>query len=269
MGESMLGRHGTRIGILVVFALAIAGTVGASVAGGERTQYGTLIVSLDGGFSPLKLHRDRPTPVAVRLEGGLATSDRKPLPRVTRVELQLPTRGILSTRGLPRCTASRLRNAREGEALAECGRALVARGALEADMALPHMEPFRIHGRLLAFNTRLHGRPALLVHVSASNPPTVLVLPFVIRRRGGGLGTALAANLAPSLGPWPRLAHFEMTLFRRYRSGGHRRSYLSASCPIPRYLTAGFVSFARLTFTLAGGQRVSTSITRGCRAPKW
>jgi hypothetical protein len=57
-----------------------------------------------------------------------------------------------------------------------------------------------------------------------------------------------------------------MSLYRRYTYEGKRLSYLSATCPIPKIVTAGFASFAKATFTLVDGHRISTSITRSCRA---
>lgn len=54
-------------------ALAIAVVV-AGPAGAERAESGDLIVSLDGGITPIKLPRDRQAPVAVRLAGGSAPS---------------------------------------------------------------------------------------------------------------------------------------------------------------------------------------------------
>jgi hypothetical protein len=245
----------------------LGGALWAGVAHAERTQHGNLIVSLDGGLAPLKLPRDRAAPVAVHLEGGLRTADDSPLPRVTRVELELPGPGVLSTRGLPICPPRRLRNAKAGEALAACGQALVGRGSLEAEVLVPSQAPFTMHALLLAFNGRVGGQRAVIFHLSATDPPTVAVVPFLIRHRSGGLGTALVANLSSALGPWPRFAQFAMTLSRRYTYRGQSRSYLSASCPIPPRLTAGFLSpFAKASFTLFGGRRVSTSITRGCRA---
>jgi len=57
-----------------------------------------------------------------------------------------------------------------------------------------------------------------------------------------------------------------MTFWRRFSYRGERRSYLNASCPLPQGFTVGFVSFARVTYTLAGGQRLSSEVTRSCRA---
>jgi hypothetical protein len=246
--------------------LALLGALAAGIARGERSQSGNLIISLDGRLSPLKLPRDRPAPVAMRLEGGLRTADGSLLPRVTKVELALPGQGVLTTRGLPTCPPRRLRNAKPPQALAACRPALVGRGRLEAEVAVPNQAPFTIDARLLAFNGRVDGHQAVILHAFAADPPTVAVVPFAIRHRRGRLGLALVADLAPSLGPWPRFAHFELTLSRRFTYRGRERSYLSASCPIPPRFTAGFFSLARATYTLAGGREVSTGIARSCRA---
>lgn len=246
-------------------ALALLGALGAGLAQGERSQRGDLIVSLDGGIAPLKLPRDRPRPVSVRLAGGLSSADGSLLPRVTRIELGLPERGVVSTRGLPACPLRRLRNTKNARALAVCGPALVGSGQVEAKVVLPEQPPFVVHARLLVFNGLVGGRRALLLHGFAARPPVSVVIPFYIRRPGGRFGTVMAARLPSALGPWPRLARFEMTLGRRYFYRGRERSFLSASCPIPRRFTAGFFSLAQATYTLAGGRQVSTAITRGCR----
>jgi hypothetical protein len=250
----------------VLVVLGLVGALGAGLAHGERTQHGNLIVALDGGLSPLKLPRDRPAPVSVHLDGGLQTADGGLLPRVTQVELGLPRQGVLSTRGLPTCPQRRLRNATSADARAACAGALVGSGRLEADVLLPNQNPFTIHADLLAFNGRVGGRRAVILHASAAKPPTVVVLPFVLRQREGRFGLAMVADLPPTLGPWPHFAHFEMTLSRRYAYRGQERGYLSASCPIPPRFTAGFFSFAKASFTLEDGTRVGTGIARGCRA---
>jgi hypothetical protein len=246
-------------------ALALLGAFGVGLAHGERSQQGDLIVSLDGGLSPLKLPRDRPAPVAVRLEGGLQTADGSLLPRVTRIALGLPGQGVLSTRGLATCDQRRLRNAKPPEALAACRPALVGHGRLEAQVVVPNQAPFTIRARLLAFNGRVGRHRAIFLH-AFSSPPTVSVLPFLIRPGSGRFGTALVGNLPAALGPWPHFAHFEITLSRRYEYRGRSRSYLNASCPIPPRFAAGFFSFARADLTLAGGRTIGTGIARGCRA---
>lgn len=252
---------------LAVFAVAVALVAGpADRVSGEQRQRGNLVVSLDGSLSPLRLPRDRPAPVAVRLEGGLRTDDGSPLPRVLRIELGLPPQGVLDARGLPACSPRRLRYATTHQALAACGPASVGSGRLDAQVLLPNQAPFTIHARLLAFNARIGGRPAVVVHGFAADPGTIAVLTFRVRRGRGRLGTRLVAELPRALGPWPRVARFQMTLGRRFTYRGERRSFISASCPLPPALRAGFFSLAEASFELAGGRSIETAITRGCRA---
>lgn len=255
-----------RAKILVTAAALLAAALLASFAHGERVQRGNLIVTLDGRFSPLALPRDRPAPVSVELDAGLETSDGSVLPRVTRVELGIPGQGVITTRGLPTCSPRQLRDATREKALEVCRSALIGQGRMLAQVKLPHQKPFVVRARLLAFNGKVRGRRAVIVHGISAKPPTSVVLPFLIRLRPGRFGTVLVAHLPRTLGPWPRFARFEVDLSRRYTYAGERLSYISASCPIPKRFSAGFFSFAKATFTLVGGRRVSTGIARSCRA---
>jgi hypothetical protein len=252
-------RRGAALALLAALALV-------AVAQGERVQRGNLIVRLDGRFAPLTLPRDHKAPVAVHLEAGLQTADGSILPRVTRVELGIPGQGAITTRGLPTCTPRQLRNTTTEKALALCRSALIGTGRMVAQVKIPNQSPFIVNARLLVFNGKVHGQRAVIVHGISTKPPTVVALPFLIELRSGKFGTVLVAHLPRDLGPWPRFAHFEMDLSRRYVSAGRHLSYLSASCPIPKRFTAGFFSFAKATFTLADGRQVSTGIARSCRA---
>jgi hypothetical protein len=251
---------------LVGMGALLAACLLASLAHGERAQRGNLIVTLDGKFTPLTLPRDQPAPVAVRLDAGLQTSDGSVLPRVTRVELGIPGQGVITTRGLPTCSPRRLRDATTEKALQTCRPALIGRGRMVAQVKIPHQAAFSVRARLLAFNGRVRGQRAVVVHGVSARPPTSVVLPFLFRLRPGRFGTVLVAHLPRTLGPWPRFARFEMDLFRRYVYRGRQLSYISATCPIPRRFSAGFFSFAKATFTLVDGRQVSTGIARSCRA---
>jgi hypothetical protein len=255
-----------RLTAATAIAALVIPAAGLDRASGEQTQRGTLISSLDGEARPLALPRDHPAPIAVHLEGRLRTTDGSLLPRVTKLEIGLPAQGVLSTRGLPVCPPRRLRDTKTSEAIAACHRALVGRGRLDALVVLPNQAPFPVHARLLAFNSRIGKRRVVLLHAGAGNPPTSSVLPLTVRSGSGRFGTVLVGRVSAALGPWPRLSRFEITLFRRYEYRGSARSYLSASCPIPPGLTAGFFSFARASYGFAGGTHLATGIARSCRA---
>lgn len=264
-GRASLHRTSAVAVVALAAAAALLALALADRASGERQQRGNLIFSLDGELAPLTLPRDRPAPISVHLAGSLRTDDGSTLPRVTRIELGLPSQGVLDARGLPACSPRRLRSTTTTQALAACRESLVGRGRLRADVVLPGQAPVAIDTKVLAFNARLAGQPAVVMHAFGEGVPVAVVIKFRIVRGDGRLGTTLVADLPRALGPWPRLARFDMTLFRRFEYRGERHSYLSASCPIPQALTAGFFSLARAGFRLAGGGHIGTAITRGCR----
>jgi hypothetical protein len=250
-------------GVLAALALVL----GSGPARGERSQTGNLIGALNGGISPLQLPRQRPAPVAVHLDGRIGTADGSPLPRVKQIKIELAGPGRLFTRGLPVCPRPRLRNANDRQALNRCGSALVGRGSLGAEVLIPNQAPFAILAHLLAFNGRTAaGRAAIWLHAFSSDPPISLVLPFVVHRGEGAFPTILVASLPRSVGPLPRLAVFRLGLFRRFSYRGQRRSYISATCPVPPSFTAGFLSFARATYSFAGNRQVRIESVRSCRA---
>lgn len=251
---------------LAVAFLALVALLGATLAHGERAQKGTLIVSLSGGISPLKLPRDRPAPVTVNLSGGIATSDASPLPRVNRIRLELAWRGRLDTRGLPVCPRARLRSSDSDRALEMCGGARVGEGRLYAKIFVPNQEPFGVRARLLAFNGKTEaGRPAVWVHAYAADPPISFVLPFTVRHQPGSFRTVLVTTIRRSVGPWPHVANFRISVAREFTYRGERHSYLNASCPVPRRFSAGFLSLARATYTFADGRKLRPQVVRSCR----
>jgi hypothetical protein len=246
-----------------VAALALQGGLAAA----ERSQDGNLIVTLNGGITPRKLPRHRPAPVAVHLAGRVLTADRSALPRVNWIRLELAWRGVLDTHGLPVCPRVRLLNAATWQALDRCGDAQVGRGGIFAQIFVPNQPPFDVHGELVAFNGRTKGgRPAVLVHAYSARPPVSFVIPFSVHHKSGSFRTVLITTIRRSVGPWPHVANFDISVSRRFSHNGVRRSYLSASCPVPKGFTAGFLSFARATYTFEGGDQITTESVRSCRA---
>lgn len=180
---------------------------------------------------------------------------------------RLAGRGALDAAGLPVCPRARLRNADSAQALRACGPALVGRGTIGAQVFLPHQAPFPLTSRLLAFSGRTrNGTTAIWVHAFSTNPPLSIVLPFLVHRHGPRLASVLTATVPRALGNLPHLSRFEIAFSRRFTHRGKRRSYISASCPVPPALTAGFPSFARATYTFADGRRLSVEAVRSCRA---
>jgi hypothetical protein len=252
--------------VIALAAIAAAAAITAPFAGAERSQVGNLIVSLNGGIHPLKLPRHEPAPVGVRLSGRVITADKTPVPRINWIRLELAWRGVLHTKGLPVCPQKRLAGRLSGQAIRACGPALVGRGKLYAEIFVPNQEPFGVTAHLLVFNGKTKaGRPEVLVHAFVPDPPVSFVIPFTVHKEGP-YRTVLITTIRKSVGPWPHVANFHVFVSRKFNYHGHRVSYLSASCPIPKGFTAGFLSFARATYTFEGGKQLRTESVRSCRA---
>jgi hypothetical protein len=255
----------------LVAASAIAALVlaclPAAPAGGETAGRAGVVVSLDGSIQPRRLPRDRFTPISLTLSGTVRGAEGATPPRLSRIEIAFGARGGLDTAGLPRCPVARLRNATGQQALDRCRGALVGRGTIEAEVPLNPEEPLVAHARVLAFNGRSAGRPAVWVHAYSASPPVSFVLPFYLRSvDDGAYGVLMRAPVAAALGRWPRLRAFDITLGRRYSAHGVRHSYLSASCPLPPRLHIGFFALARATYAFTPRPNLSTAILRSCRA---
>jgi hypothetical protein len=234
---------------------------------GERAQSGDLIIYLRGGVSPRTLPRDHSSPVSVRLQAGIRTANSVPLPRVTRISLELAYRGALDTNGLPVCGRRRLRALDTQDALAVCGPALVGSGNLYARVFVPSQAPFGLRARLLAFNGKTRqGRTAIWVLAYSHDPPVSFVLPFHVRRQSGPFRTVLVSVVPRDVGPWPHFAHFNMVVSRQFRFRGRVHSYLSASCPLPPRFSSGLLSLARATFSIENSPDLDVEAVRTCRA---
>ncbi len=258
-----LARHPVVLALVAVAAIAALVT---PLATAERSQVGNLIVSLNGGIHPRKLPRHDPAPVGVHLSGRVVTADKTPVPRVNWIRLELAWRGILHTKGLPVCPQSRLAGRLSAQAMRACGSALVGKGELSAEIFVPYQDPFGITAHLLVFNGKSKtGRPEVLVHAFTADPPVSFVIPFTVHKVSR-YKTILITTIRKSIGPWPHVADFHVAISRKFNYQGHRVSYLSASCPVPRGFTAGFLSFARATYTFEGGKQLRTESVRSCRA---
>lgn len=251
---------------LVALAALLALSAGSAraVSNGE----GDLRTRFEGGLSPATLPRSTPAPVAVRVEGGVATtsSDPEALPQLRRITVGINREGRLLDRGLPVCRARQIQPATEAGARAACGGAIVGSGHVIVQVRIPGQLPFLVHARLLAFNGPRHdGHKLIFAQAYARQPPGSFVLTFRVGRRAGTYGTVLSTSLPPPTRKWAYLTHFDLTLHRTYEYHGVRRSYVSAACAAPAGFSSVLFPFARASYSFATGQRLSMSVARTCR----
>jgi hypothetical protein len=254
-------------GRVLILALLLAAAL-ATLADAEVTQHHHLRVVMQGELAPKALPRSTAAPVAVSLGGDLSTTDGSDLPRLRTLRIEINRGGRLEEQGLPQCRLAQIAVATSDRALAACRGALVGSGSFHANIVLRGQAPYPTTGKLLLFNGRSGGKPVLFGHIYASRPfATSFVITFKIAERGHGtFGTVLSASLPEALGNWGYVTGIEMKLSRRYRYRGKRHSYLSASCPAPKGFGSVPFPLIKASFGFDGGRRLSSTLTRTCRA---
>jgi hypothetical protein len=250
-----------RISIPILIALLAVGWTAVSSA--ERIRDDGIEVRFDAGFAPHALPRTKPAPVKVQVHGQISTLDGSHPPPLRWLELEINRNGILAGKGLPVCKAPTLQSTSTQTALARCGDALVGKGSFKAQVALGR--EVISSGKILAFNSRRKGRPALLLHLFAGVPVRfTLVVPLVIGNLSKGqFGTVLRAKI-PRIGGIVSVTQIGLQLGRQYTYKGERRSYVSAACSAPRGFPGASFTFVKGKFRFEGHRPVTMNVTKDC-----
>jgi hypothetical protein len=256
-----VARNGKRLAATsLAFLVATIATASAVVVQQEGVR-----VTVLSQVMPYKLPRDKPAPIAVFVGGHLAAVGGGIPPQLERLRIHVNRNGLLQSRGLPVCHPHQVQPSTTERALLNCGSALIGSGQFWAHIILPGQEPYPTKGRLLIFNGRHRGRPALLAHIYTSNPfHSSFLVNFAIRRVSDGpYGTELTASLPETLGSWGYLDRIKLTLKRKYRLGNRQLSYFNASCPAPQGANVTAFPLAKATFFF-GDRRIAATVDKAC-----
>jgi len=235
------------------------------MAQAEVKRVGTLQVSFSGSVAPVKLPRTGLAPVTVQMGGKITTTDRSAPPKLERIILDINRHGVLSTRGLATCSLSKLNSITSAQAKKSCGDALVGHGNVTSRVSLPGQGAFASTGKLLAFNGKIKGKPAVLAQVSSGAPlPLTYVIGFEVKKASGTFGSSLVGTLPPIASEYGYISAFALSLGRNYESHGKKMSFASASCPAPAGFPGAVFTLARATYEFAGGLNVGSQLVRTC-----
>jgi DNA-binding beta-propeller fold protein YncE len=230
-------------------------------------QRGPVRVKFDGKLTPHALPRHGVAPVGIAVDTRISGTRGGTPPQLRRIAIEINRNGHLSAKGLPVCEEREIQPSTTAGARAACGGALVGEGHFAANVKLPEQSPFPSSGKVLAFNGRLHGKPAILAHIYGTQPaPTSYVLPFSIRESRGTYGTVLETSLPHATGNWGYVTGLKMNLRRSFRFRGRQHSYLSAGCPAPAGFPGAAFPLARTSFAFAGGMTLVSVLNRSCKA---
>jgi hypothetical protein len=239
----------------------------AALAQGEVVQSGPLRVKFSGAIAPQKLPRQRKAPIKVSVGTKIIPLNGKKAPQLRRLEIAINRNGVLDPTGLPICPLNEIQPSTTSDALRNCRRSLVGEGLFEAKVLLKGQASFPSKGKLYAFNSRVHGRPAILAHVYGAQPaPVSFTLVFEVHKAKGRLGTVLAADFPDVTAGSGYVKGLSMTLGKTFSFHGRRHSYFSASCPAPKGFSKVSFPFARATLSFTGGKQVGQTLTRSCGA---
>lgn len=248
-------------------AVAALSLLGATVASGEQARKGNIIINFHGSISPVKLPRKDLAPVGVQMGAKIKTEDGKSPPRLTKIILDINSHGLIDSKGLASCALGKLNNSSASRAKRVCGDAEVGSGNVTSRVALPGQPPFSSNGPLLAFNGRYKGKPAILAHVTSKGTLSITyVIIFVVKKTKGAFGTSLVANVPAIASGSGYISAFDLLLKRRYSLRGEKRSYVTASCPLPSGVNIASFSFARSTYVFEDGTKVASVLRRECKA---
>ncbi|HEV7482036.1 MAG TPA: hypothetical protein VGO13_02935 [Solirubrobacterales bacterium] len=261
---------------------AVSGALGAqssaadgrSSAGGSQGASASVVVqrrgvrvSFDGKLTPRALPRHGKGPVGIVVDAKIAATGGDDPPQLRRISIAINRNGQFSPQGLPVCRLDQIQPSTTEGALAACGSSLVGEGQFSANVKLPQQSPFPSAGKVLAFNGRIDGKPAILAHIYGTQPaPTSTVLPFLLRNGHGTYGTTLEASLPQATGSWGYVTGLRMSLRRRFTYRGKSHSYLSAGCPAPAGFRAAAFPLARTSFAFAGNLTLVSVLNQSCQA---
>jgi DNA-binding beta-propeller fold protein YncE len=251
---------------------------GAAASGGDRPrkrrrasaseviQHGDVRVSVDAVIAPRRLPRHRDAPIRFSLSARVLSTGESVPPQLRRISVEINRHGHLDGSGLPTCSLQQIQPATTAGALAACRRALVGEGRFSAKVLIAQQAPFPSAGKIVAFNGRWHGRPAILAHVYGSEPvPTSYTLPFTIGTvRKGAYGTVLSASLPHFTSKWGYVTGISLKIGRSFRSHGARRSYLAAACPAPAGFSVASFPLSRATLGFSGRKPITQTLVRSC-----
>lgn len=258
------GKNGKKGLLALVLGLTL---VFSGVALAETGEENGLKVKFHGSIAPVKLPRKALAPVGVQMGAKIKSTNGEQPPRLSKIILDINSHGVIDSKGLPVCSLGKLHNSSAERARRVCGDAEVGHGNVTSRVALPGQEAFSSNGPLLAFNGRYKGKPAIFAHVTSEGTLAITyVIIFVVKKTKGTFGTSLVADVPAIASGSGYISAFDLSLKRRFHVRGQKRSYVSASCPLPPGINISEFKFARSTYIFEDGTKISSELERPCKA---
>jgi hypothetical protein len=257
MRLKLKSQRGKAIAALVTL-IALGATATALAA---TVQAGNIVISIEGGITPTKLSKTKPTPITLKIEGSIKTADGSHVPPLQTLDLECDRHGQIYTKGLATCNPSKLQATTTEAALKACPSSLVGKGKVSAEIQLPEEAPFSAGGPLLIFNGPPQGaKPVLVMQVYAHVPAaTTFVTEGVIGKAHGIYGTSTLIKIPTIVAGQGSLTSFSATLHKTWSYKGKTQSLLYATCPAGHLVAHGAFNFVE-------GTSISGNLDKPCKS---
>src|SRR6188472_1060984 len=248
-----------------LISIMAMGTVVAVVVGGVAIakkypptiiKAGNLVLTLNGGFSPTALPKNKPAPITLNLEGKIDTADGTHPPALKEVIVETDKNGSLNTKGVPKCTAGKLQAQDTKHAEAFCKDAIIGNGITNVEVEFAESNPFIAKSKLIAFNGGTSGgKTTIFIHAYLSSPVSAAVVTTVkiSKIHNGRYGTKSIATIPKIAGGYGSVREFSLTFDRGYKN----TPFLFANCP------DGHLN-AKASSVFADGTKLVGSFVRTC-----
>lgn len=235
-----------RLAVLTL-AFALIATTATALAGREVVRSGNLVLSDNGGLSPLKLPKRGTAPATARLEAEIGTLDGSQPPALRTIDLEVAKNVQVDAAGLPVCRMSQITATTSATAKQTCGEALLGSGTAEVEVAFPEQAPFSSTGPLLLFNAGVHGattKVLLHAYVDVPAPTAIVVIADITRIDRGAYGLEITATIPRIAGGAGSVTKFQLDVGRKFTYKGQPKSFLTAGCPSGHWSARGEAGFS-------------------------
>jgi hypothetical protein len=219
---------------------------------------GNLVLTFNGGFTPTKLSKTKPTPISLNVSGKIETADHSHPPPITSFILETDKNGSIDAKlkGLKTCREPQLEARTTEEAKKVCGKALIGTGKTQVDLLFEESQPVTLKSDLLIFNAGYKGgKTTLLIHAFLTTPVTASLVTTVVVKRihNGRYGLKSTATIPKIAGYNGSVESFNLTI--------NKKGYLLAKCPDGHIDAQGEAVFH-------DGTKAKGAVTRPCSPKK-
>ncbi len=248
------------VGLAALLALATAAIATAEAP--TTVKAGNLVLTIDGGVTPKALSKTKLEPIALNVQGKIATADGKHPPALKEIVVDTDKAGSIDARGVPVCKAGQLEATTTDTARKTCKAAIVGTGTTDIEVEFAEQAPIQIHTQLTAFNGPGGGvgKATILAHAYLTNPISAAVVTTVkvTPEHKGPYGTHSVASVPKIAGGSGSVKAFSLTFSKHlFAYKGKKHGYLLAKCD-----DGSFVAEAEAVFT--NGEKLGGKIVRAC-----